>query len=314
MRPLLCSFLLASTAMAQAQLPATGSNQPAPDPAREVVSSGIAGVIAFGTKIELLRSGFDGTEGALSMPDGSLLFCEINTNRIIHLDLAGQFSTYLEDSNRTIGLAYDHKGRLIGAQSREPRVGVLAPVRATLADSFEGQPLVRPNDLVIDRRGGIYFTDPIPAAQIAFRVPPPGRKPLLFYISPQGAVTKLTEHVTAPNGVQLSPDEKTLYAVNGDQIVAFDVQHDGSVKNPRRFADATGDGLAVDAAGRLYAAVPAGIEVIDPKGQVLGMIPTPVRIQSMAFAGKDRKTLYAVGQGAVYRIPMLAEGLRGRAK
>lgn len=313
LKPVLLSFLLACAAGAQAQIPSAGDQRPTPEPMRETVSTGIPDVIAPGTKIELLRGGFDGTEGVISMPDGSVLFCELNANRIVHLDLDGKFSTYLEDSNRTIGLGFDRSGRLVGTQSREPRVGVLAPVRTTLADSFEGKPLVRPNDLVIDRQGGIYFSDPIPPPQFAFREPPPGRKHLLYYITPKGTLTKATEDLTAPNGVQLSPDEKTLYATNGDHIVAFDVQR-GEVSNPRRFAEAKADGLAVDSAGRLYAALSTGVQVMSPQGQILGLIPTPVQIQSVAFAGKDKKALYAVGLGNVFRIPMLAAGVKGRAK
>jgi gluconolactonase len=237
-----------------------------------------------------------------------------NANKIIRIDLDGNFSTYLEDTNRPIGLAYDGKGRLIATQSRAPRVGVLTPTRTTLAEAFEGQPLVRPNDLVIDKKGGIYFTDPLPNPGTGFREPPPGRKPLLFYITPQGTLTKLTEYVTAPNGVQLSLDEKTLYAVNGDHIGAFDVQTDGSVKNPRRFAETPGDGMMVDSEGRLCVAVMTGIQVVSPQGRLLGLIPAPGRIPSFTFAGKDKKTVYAVGAGAVYRIPMLAAGVKGRAK
>ena len=249
------------------------------------------------------------------MRDGSVLFCEFNLNRIVRIDLAGHFATYLEDANRSIGLGFDRKGRLIAAQSRDPRLGVLAPQRLTLADSFEGQPLVRPNDLVIDRKGGVYFSDPLPPRQLQFREPPPGRKPLLFYITPQGKLTKLTDEVSRPNGVQLSPDEKTLYAVDGDRIVAFDVQSDGAVRNPREFAQvAGGDGLAVDSEGRLYVAAAQGIRVVSPTGHVLGSIPTPVRIQSIAFAGVDRRSLYAVGQGCVYRIALRAAGVKGRAK
>ena len=83
---------------------------------------------------------------------------------------------------------------------------------------------------------------------------------------------KLTEEVTAPNGVQLSPDEKTLYATNGTRIMAFDVQPDGSVTSPRTFVMSGGDGLAIDNAGRLYAAVAGvrGIRVFSPQGQDLG--------------------------------------------
>jgi gluconolactonase len=147
-----------------------------------------------------------------------------------------------------------------------------------------------------------------------FRDPPAGRKPLLFYITPAGHLTKLTDAITKPNGVQLSTNEKTLYAVNGDHVVAFDVQPNGSIKSPRKFADVTGDGLAVDNADRLYVATEEGIRVFSPKGRPLGLIPIPVRIQSIAFAGVDRKTLYAVGRGKVFRIPLLTAGIKGRAK
>ena len=310
---LACCVLASTVVLAQGQ-GAAPQNQPAPDPARELIAPEIPGVVAGGTKVQFIRAGFNGTEGVIAMPDGSVLFTEQDANKIIRIDPAGNISTYLEDTNRTVGLAYDAKGRLIAAQSREPRIGVLHPTRMVLADSFEGQPLVRPNDLVVDKKGGIYFSDPIPGEQQRFREPPAGRKPLLFYITPAGKVTKLTEYVTAPNGVQLSPDEKILYATNGTHIVAFDVQPDGSVSNPRKFADTGGDGMAIDNAGRLYTAVADGIRVVSPQGQILGTIPTPVGMQSVGFAGRDKKTMFAVGRGAAYRIQMRAEGIRSRAK
>lgn len=275
---------------------------------------GIAGVVAAGTRVQRLAGGLKGTEGAIGMPDGSVLFCEFNANRIVHIDSSGHLSPYLEDSNRPIGLGIDARGRLVAAESLDPRIEALTPRRVTLADSFAGQPLVRPNDVVVDTRGGIYFTDPIPNPKIQFRAPPPGRKALLLYIGPAGRVVKLTDAVTQPNGVELSPDGKVLYAVDGDRIVAFDVHSDGMVGRPRMFAEVTGDGLAMDAAGRLYVATRRGIEIFSATGQALGLIPTPTRIQSIAFAGAGRKTLYAVGGGAVYRIPLLAEGVKGRAK
>ena len=276
----------------------------------------IPGVIRGGTKVTLIRDGFNGTEGVISMPDGSMLFTEQDVDKIIKVDNTGNISTYLEHTNRTIGLAYDHKGRLIGTQSREPRIAVMTPTMAVLAETFEGQPLVRPNDLVIDRKNGIYFTDPIPNPQVAFRPPPPGRKPLLFYITPEGKLTKASEDLQTVNGVQLSPDEKTLYATNAGTIMAFDIQGDGSPKNPRVFAMSGGDGLAVDNSGRLYAAVnnAMGIRVFSPKGELLGLIPAGVRPQSVGFAGPDKKTLFIVGQGAVYKTQMIAEGIRNRAK
>jgi gluconolactonase len=294
----------------------TAQNQPPQPPLQEAIAADIPGVIKGGTKITLVRGGFKGTEGVIAMPDGSVLFTEQDADRIIRIDTQGQISTYLEHTNRTIGLGYDHKGRLIAAQSREPRIATLAPTTAILADTFEGQPLVRPNDLVIDRKNGIYFTDAIPNPQVAFRPPPPNRTPLLFYITPQGTLMKASGDLENVNGVQLSPDEKTLYATNGGTIMAFDVRTDGSLINRRVFAMSGGDGLAVDNAGRLYSAVAAavGIRVFSPGGDLLGTIPAGVPPQSVGFAGRDKRTLFIVGRGAVYKTQMIAEGIRSRAK
>ena len=323
-RPILVSFVGCGVLAGILMFGRAGAQNPAPQapppPAlKETVATDIPGVIKGGTKIVLLRDGFMGTEGVIAMPDGSMLFTEQDADRIIRVDRNDTISTYLENTNRTIGLAYDRKGRLVGTQSRDPKVAVLAPEpRTVLADTFEGQPLVRPNDLVIDRRGGIYFTDPLGNPQQRFREPPPGRKPLLFYIRPDGTVTKLTEEVTNPNGVQLSPDEKTLYATNGQMIMAFDVQPDGSVRNGRVFAKSGGDGLAIDTEGRLYSAVGGvqGIRVFAPDGKDLGTIPVGAPPQSVGFAGPNKKTLYIVGRGALYKTQgeMISQGIQTRAK
>ncbi len=308
---------------------APASSQAPPSVVRsppDTTAPGIPGVVAGGTKVQLIRDLFQSTEGPIAMPDGSLLFTEQDAGdgRLVRIDKDGNISTYLDNTNRTIGLAYDPKGRLIGTQSRIPRVGVLGPTRMTLASEYGGQPLVFPNDLVVDKKGGIYFTDQV---NERFRPPPPGRKPLLFYIRPDGQLVKVSEEVTRPNGVMLSPDEKILYAVNGPVIVAFDVQPDGTLRNFRNWATLVGlprneagvvtggaDSVAIDAAGRFYAATGVGVQVFSPQGQHLGTIPTPMPPQAIAFAGPDKKTLYVVGRGAVWKVAMIAQGYLGRAK
>ena len=281
---------------------------------KELIAPDIPGVVKGGTKIFLIGSGFNGGEGAISMPDGSLLFTEQGANKILKVDKDDRISTYLENTNRTTGLAYDQKGRLIGVGAMPPMVGVLAPAKAVIADSFEGKPLLRPNDLVMDRKGGIYFTDP----NIE-----PGRRPLILYVTPDGKVIKATEQISYPNGIQLSPDEKTAYASNGTAIVAFDVQPDGTLTNSRTFAASAGDGMAMDSEGRLYAALSflwhppgdvQGIRVFSPKGEALGIIPTGVPPSSVGFAGPDKRTLYMVGAGGVQKVQMIAQGVMGRAK
>ena len=284
---------------------------------KELVAPDIPGVVKGGTKIvRISEGGFNGGEGAITMTDGSLLFAEQGAARILKVDKQDRFTTYLTHTNTSLSLAYDHKGRLLATQWDPPSIGVLAPTRGTLASSFEGQHLVHPNDLVVDRKGGVYFTDQTVSRGVPVPDTPPGRKPLLFYIRPDGTLTKLTEDIGDPNGIQLSPDEKTLYATNRTVIVAFDVQPDGSVRNSRTFAMSGGDGMTVDNAGRLYVVVPnmQAVRVFSPRGQELGQIPTGVTQFSAAFAGPQKKTFYIVGRGGVQKLQMIAEGVRSRAK
>src|SRR5262249_53307156 len=140
-----------------------------------------------------------------------------------------------------------------------------------------------------------------------------------FYVNPQGVVTKYGENLQT-NGVILSPDEKTLY-VTTRGLVAFDVQPDGSLKNQRQFTMMVGgDGTTIDAAGRLYTTTngPDGVAVVAPDGKVLGTIPTTLNFITVAFSGKDKKTLYGVANNQrfdeIFTIETIAQGYKGRAK
>ncbi len=190
----------------------------------------------------------------------------------------------------------------------------------------EGKPFQRPNDLVLDKRGGVYFTD-IGVVAKADKADP--ARPAVYYITPEGKLTRIANDIERPNGVQLSPDEKTLYVANtaGEYILAYDIAADGSVGARRNFAKLDGlqktetggissgaDGLAVDAEGRLYVASNLGVQVFNAKGEALGVITVPQKPQNLAFAGKDKKTLYVVGRGAAYSIATLSAGFSGRAK
>jgi gluconolactonase len=147
----------------------------------------------------------------------------------------------------------------------------------------------------------------------------------LFYADPKGVVTRYGEMLNT-NGVVLSPDEKTVYVTNGATIAAFDVQPDGSLKNQREFVrlpSGGGDGLTIDAQGRLYVTAGPNLHVIAPDGKVLGSIPAPYGLISAAFAGPDKKTMYAVvslsdstrlQHALVFSIPMVAQGYKDRAK
>jgi gluconolactonase len=321
--------------------------QGGPPVAAETVATEIPGVIAAGTRIEVIKSGFTGTEGPIGLPDGSLIFTETQANRITRIDANNQTSTFLENTNGANGLGFDAKGRLIAVQTTPGKtsIGAIYPKgqEATLSDSYDGKPYGRPNDLVVSRNGGVYFTEPGPnatpgqpgapaARTLRGGVEPPAAPPLapaVYYIPAGGKAMRIAEGIARPNGIMLSADEKTLYVndTNGEHILAFDVKADGSVGNRRNFAkyptvnktpagifNSGADGFAIDNAGRLYVVSIGGVHVFSPKGDLLGTIPLSLQGQNIAFAGPDKKTLYIVGRGSAFKVRLMAEGFKGRAK
>jgi gluconolactonase len=316
------AFLCAGAVLAQGR-----GNQPYVAPAFDTYTPNIPGVVAPGTRVELITDKINGTEGPVSMPDGSLVFTEGGARRLTRIDKDGNLSTFV-DNIQSSGVGFDQKGRMIANNNADGKQGiyVVYPKEAetVLVDrktpGFEGA-----NDLVVDKKGGVYFTQPA-ASNVG-------------YILPDGKGMKIVaEKITRPNGIMLSPDDKILYVNDsrGEYMLAYDVQPDGSVTNRRNFAKydqlnpysefgdtgpglqfsvtSCADGLAVDTEGRLYNSGCNGIQVYSPQGRHLGTIPTGRVINNLAFAGPDKKTLYLVGRGAAWKIRMLSQGYRGRAK
>lgn len=297
---------------------------------KETVAPNIPGVVKGGTPVRIVKSGFKSTEGPIALPDGSLVFTELALNRLIKIDRNDNVTTFLENTNGANSIGFDPKGRLIGVLVNEGQAGVavLYPEssKAVLASTYEGKPLGRPNDLAVGR-AGIYFTDP---GRNAVGAPPePGALPQAVYYLPYNrqAVIKVADGFR-PNGILLSRDEKTIFINNttGESLLAYDVRPDGTLTNRRDFAKYEGvtrtadgvnsgaDGLAIDNDGRIYIAVPPGVQVLSPAGATLGVIPLSIRPQNLAFAGPDKQTLYVVGRGNAFKVQMLAQGFKGRAK
>ncbi|MBC6907009.1 SMP-30/gluconolactonase/LRE family protein [Saccharophagus sp. K07] len=289
----------------------------------------IPGVIKEGTQIEFIKEGFEGTEGPIAAPDGSLLFTETRANRITRIAPDNSISTFLENTNGANGLAFNKQGELVAVQVADTQVGVIYPQerKKALVKDFDGKKFQRPNDLVLAKNGGVYFTDSglNPGADANEE-----NRTGVYYISPEGKTLKVADGIERPNGIQLSRDEKTLYVANtySDYVLAFDVKKDGTLGKRRNFAKLSAgltksdagvltsgaDGLAVDDKDRLYVATNSGIEVFDKKGKAVGVIPVPHKPQNIAFAGADKKTLYVVGRGAAYKIAVETPGYTGRAK
>lgn len=266
--------------------------------------------------VKKLQEKLQFTEGPAYDGKGHLYFSDIPANRIYRVDGENKMEVFLEPSGHTNGLFFDGKGRLhaCAMDGQIIRIDTAKKDVTVLAKEFEGKRFNAPNDLVIDAAGGIYFTDP------RFRAPEPLPQPeAVYYLSPEGKVTRLDEYKTACNGVILSPDEKTLYVIPSMQseMVAYDVTAPGKVGNKRTFctlkqaegkSGGGGDGLTVDVHGNLYITSGLGLQVFSPAGKLLGVIACPEQPANVAFGGPENKTLMVTARTGLYAIPMEVAG------
>jgi len=279
--------------------------------------------VADGAKLEKLWDKGEFTEGPAYGPDGCVYFSDIG-NRIMKYDPAtGKTEEYRNPSGRANGLDFDPDGRLVAAEGAN-KGGARRVTRTekdgkitVLADAWKGKKLNSPNDLTIDAKGRVYFTDPRYVGDEPREIDTES----VYRIDPDGTLTQLITDVEKPNGILLSPDMKTLYVADSNpkgkqQLLAFPLKDDGSVGEKKVLYDFGKDrgidGMVVDAKGNIYGAAgegkKGGVYVFSPEGKQLGFIPAPETPTNCVFGGKDRKTLYVTAGKSLYRITLNAEG------
>lgn len=293
------------------------------------------------------------TEGPAVAPDGSIYFTDIpfgsDNGLIVRFDpKTKKTEIFTDDSGKANGLMFDAKGYLIACEGsdyggrRVSRWDVKTKKRTTVAEKIMGKRFNAPNDCCIDKKGRIYFADP----RYLGTEPRELEHRAIYRIDPDGTVIEISHEMEKPNGVALSPDEKTLYVAdhnNGTdridptapapktgamKIYAFPLGRDGKVNGPRRTlqdygANAGVDGMTVDIKGNLYLALRSlprpGIQVLNPKGDEIAFIPTgpsqpgtktPVGIPSnVDFGlGAEKSMLYVTIDTSLYRIPCKIPG------
>lgn len=267
-------------------------------------------------KVQRLNTEFAFTEGPASDANGNLYFTDIPNNRIHKRDARGTLTVFAEPSGHCNGLmVVDNRLLACEMDGRLKSFDLATGQETTLADKYNGERFNAPNDLVIDRAGGIYFTDP------RFRAPDPWPqgKEAVYYRAADGKVTRLIDDRNAPNGVILSPDEKTLYVIPSmeKQMWAYPVESPGKIgagrvfcelKQPEGKDNTGGDGLTIDTNGNLYITSGLGLQVFDPSGKQLGIIAIPEQPANVAFGGKERKTLYVTARTSLYAVETTATG------
>jgi gluconolactonase len=277
------------------------------------------------------------TEGPTVDREGNVYFSEMVSLRIMKLSATGVLSTFRESSNNANGLLIDPQGRLVaceGADSQRTGVTVKFKPQITrtdlrtgkievLADKYDGKPFVGPNDVTIDGKGRLYFTD-LPGGAV-YRIDGPGQVRRIL----------AAPEIQRPNGIQIAPDDQTLYLIEANQaeggarmIRAYDLRADGTVSNMRVhynfYPGRSADGMSIDTQGNLYASAgmnqlrgssetldtKTGVYVISPQGRLLKFIPVAEDfITNNGFGGPDMKTLYVTAGKSLYRLRTDIAGL-----
>jgi gluconolactonase len=284
--------------------------------AADGTSEPIAGIGPTGP-VTRLHGDFMFTEGPAGDRLGNVFFSDVRGNKTYKIDRQGKLSVFRDPSNNSNGLMVNAQGELVACEM-QGRVVAISPDGKTvrpLAETHLGKRFNAPNDLVIDRQGGVYFTDP------HFMAPQPLPQGVsgVYYINPKLEVTRLIDNLQAPNGVILSPDEKTLYVIPSMQaeMMSYLVEAPGQLGAGRVFCkleqaagktNQGGDGLAVDTNGNLYITSALGLQVFNPQGKLLGIISVPEQPANVKFAGPENRTLYVTARTSIYTIPMQATG------
>lgn len=280
-------------------------------------------IVPAGAKLEKLWSEGEFTEGPAYGPDGCVYFSDIG-NRIMKFDPQTKKTTeYRKPSGRANGLDFDREGRLVAAEgantggNRRVTVTEKDGTVRVLADRWKGKRFNSPNDLTIDLKGRVYFTDPRYVGNEKREIDTES----VYRIDPDGTVTQIISDVKKPNGIILSPDMKTLYLAESNpggpqQLLSYPLNDDGTVGKKRLlydFGKSRGiDGMCIDKKGNIYAAAGSGqrggVYIFNPEGKRLAFIPVPEDPSNCVFGGKDRKMLYITAGRSLYRIPVATEG------
>jgi len=313
-------------------------------PADELTVSGDSSIVPTGAKLETLWEEGGFTEGAAAGPDGLIYFSDFaqpfdsGPARIMKFDpKTGKTTVHSSNSGMANGLMFEREGRLI-ACCASPLGGHRALVEVKpdgsikpIVSRFKGGRFNSPNDLVIDRAGRIYFSDPKYVGPEKMELPTMN----VYRLDPDGSLHQATTDIEKPNGVMLSPDGKTLYVAetnNGSATAdldrkpatpgrmtlnAFPVKSNGSLGKKRvlhDFGKETGiDGMTVDSTGHIFAAVRSasrfGIVAFDTDGKELAYVQTPTLPTNCVFGRGDQKqTLHITAGSGLYRIKLAVTG------
>jgi gluconolactonase len=286
--------------------------------------AGVAGLFFFGsvvgqdvladTGVHLVSRQFSFTEGASVDKRGNVFFTDQPNNRIWEYDVHGRLRVFLDSAGRSNGMYFDGSGRLVTCADENEQLWAISPDKKVqvLLREVGGRRLNGPNDLWIDARGGIYFTDPYYQRPYWTRTKPEMDRESVYYLSAAVSEARVVAaDVVKPNGIVGTPDGRYLYVadIGAGKTYKYRIGADGSLSDRQLFVTQGSDGMTLDERGDVYL-TGNGVTVYDTAGMKIAHIAVPEAwTANLCFGGRDKKTLFITASEGLYTIRMRVRGV-----
>jgi gluconolactonase len=259
--------------------------------------------------------GYSFTEGPAVDPDGNVFFTDQPNDKILKWSTDGTISIYMEGAGRSNGLYFDNDGNLLSCADMKNELWLINKSKkvTVLVKEFEGKKLNGPNDLWVDPKGGIYFTDPFYKREYWSRTEKEIEKENVYYLSPdRKKLTVAATDFVRPNGIVGSADGSILYVadINDRRTYSFKINPDGTLTERKLFAEMGSDGMTTDNKGNIYL-TGKGVTVFDAAGKQIEHINVDEPwTANVCFGGRGQKMLFITASKSVYTLKMKAKGVR----
>jgi gluconolactonase len=272
-------------------------------------------LIEDGAQLTKVASDFKFTEGPAVDKDGNVFFTDQPNDRIMKWSTDGTVSVYLQPAGRSNGLYFDNDGNLVSCADEKNQLWKIGKDKkvTVLVNDFEGKKLNGPNDLWVDARGGIYFTDPFYKRDYWNRTEKEIEQENVYYLSPdKKKLTIVADGFVRPNGIIGTADGKKLYVadIGDNKTYSFTINRDGTLAGKKLFTPMGSDGMTVDNKGNVYL-TGKGVTVFKDNGEQILQIPVEEPwTANVCFGGKGQNILFITASKSIYTLRMAVNGIR----
>ncbi|WP_316751557.1 SMP-30/gluconolactonase/LRE family protein [Pedobacter gandavensis] len=265
-------------------------------------------------ELKLIASDFSFTEGCSPDKEGNVFFTDQPNDKIWKYSTAGKLSVFLDKSGRANGTYFDPKGNLVACADINGELWAIKPngkIKVLLAD-FEGKQFNGPNDLWINTKGEIYFTDPYYKRDYWTRTAGDLSSNDVYYL-PKGAkqARRVADGMIRPNGIVGTADGKSLYVadIGAGKTYRYSIESNGDLVGKQFLMEYGSDGMTLDEKGNIYLTARNGVLIFNDKGQMIARIKVPHGPSNLCFSGRDKDVLFITAREAIYTLPMKVKGI-----